>query len=144
MRSRVLWCLWVTDSLLWLCSRDLLLNNNFSSFISALCSTVPILMLISMSGMNSKSDLDIFKLFWKEEEMLHTCPRPNYLRPAAGIKFKMSSFCAYYFTISQFKHLCYLCSIVNKIFMWFESLLVFILSPPPKKKTGFEKESAIS
>ncbi len=55
MRSRVWWCLCVTDSLLWLCARDLQLNNSFSSFISALCSTVPILMLTSDSGMNSKS-----------------------------------------------------------------------------------------
>ncbi len=31
------------------------LNNSVQSFISALCSTVPILMLTSMSGMNSES-----------------------------------------------------------------------------------------
>ncbi len=55
MRARVWWCLCVTDSLLWLCARDLQLNNSFSSFISALCSTVPILMLTSDSGMNSIS-----------------------------------------------------------------------------------------
>ncbi len=62
---------------------------------------------------------DVFKLFWKEEEMLHHgkhAPVPAILRPAAGIKFEMSSFCAYNCTISQFKHfLLYLCSIVNKI-----------------------------
>ncbi len=41
---------------------------------------------------------------------------PTILRPVAGIKFEMSSFCAYNCTISLFKHLlCYLCSIVNKI-----------------------------
>ncbi len=42
-------------------------------------------------------------------------PVPTILRPVAGIKFEMSSFCAYNCKISQFKHLCYLCSIVNKI-----------------------------
>ncbi len=43
-------------------------------------------------------------------------PVPTILRPVAGIKFEMSSFCAYNFKTSQFKHLlCYLCSIVNKI-----------------------------
>ncbi len=43
-------------------------------------------------------------------------PVPTILRPVAGIKFEMSSFCAYTYTISQFKHLLrYLCSIVNKI-----------------------------
>ncbi len=54
-----------------------------------------------------------------------TMPRPNYLRPVAGIKFEMSSFSAY---ISQFKHFVfYLCSILNKYrLVWFESLLVFI------------------
>ncbi len=39
---------------------------------------------------------DIFKLFWKEEEMLHHgkhAPVPIILRPVAGIKFEMSSFC---------------------------------------------------
>ncbi len=40
----------------------------------------------------------------------------TFLRPVAGLKFEMSSFCAYNCKISQFKHLlCYLCSIVNKI-----------------------------
>ncbi len=40
----------------------------------------------------------------------------NILRPVAGIKFEMSSFCAYNCKISQFKHLlCYLTFIVNKI-----------------------------
>ncbi len=29
MRSRVWWCLCVTDSLQWLCARDLILNNSF-------------------------------------------------------------------------------------------------------------------
>ncbi len=39
-----------------------------------------------------------------------------YYRPVTGIKFEMSSLCAYNFKISQFKHLlCYLCYIVNKI-----------------------------
>ncbi len=117
-------------------------------------------MLTSMSGMNSKSDLDVpdvFKLFWKEE-MLHRgkqAPDPTIVRPVAGIQFELSSFCAYNFTISQFKHLCYLCSIVNKILMWFESLLVFISPSPPKKtrpdisgiwvvkKTGFEKKKVL-
>ncbi len=51
--------------------------------------------------------------------MLHHgkhAPVPTILRPVAGIKFEMSSFCALNFTISQSKHLlCYLCSIVNKI-----------------------------
>ncbi len=40
---------------------------------------------------------NVFKLFWKEEEMLHHgkhVPVPNILRPAAGIKFEMRSFCA--------------------------------------------------
>ncbi len=40
---------------------------------------------------------DVFKLFWKEEEMLHHgkhAPVPTILRPVAGIKFEMSSFCA--------------------------------------------------
>ncbi len=35
-----------------------------------------------------------FKLFWKEEEMLHHgkhAPVPTILRPVAGIKFEMSS-----------------------------------------------------
>ncbi len=37
------------------------------------------------------------QLFWKEEEMLHHdkhAPIPTILRPVAGIKFEMSSFCA--------------------------------------------------
>ncbi len=34
------------------------------------------------------------RLFWKEEEMLHHAPIPTILRPVAGIKFEMSSFCA--------------------------------------------------
>ncbi len=37
------------------------------------------------------------RLFWKEEEMLHRgkhAPIPTILRPVAGIKFEMSSFCA--------------------------------------------------
>ncbi len=37
------------------------------------------------------------KVFWKEEEMLHHgkhAPAPTILRPLAGIKFEMSSFCA--------------------------------------------------
>ncbi len=43
-------------------------------------------------------------------------PFATILRPVAGIKFEMSSFYAYNFTISKFKHLlCYICSIVNKI-----------------------------
>ncbi len=43
-------------------------------------------------------------------------PVPTLLRPVAGIKLEMSSFCAYNFKMSQLKHLlCYLCSIVNKI-----------------------------
>ncbi len=43
-------------------------------------------------------------------------PVPTILRPVAGITFEMSSFCAYNFKISQFKHLlCYPCTIVNKI-----------------------------
>ncbi len=43
-------------------------------------------------------------------------PVPSILRPVAGIKFEMSSFCAYNCKMSHFKHLlCYLCSIVNKI-----------------------------
>ncbi len=61
---------------------------------------------------------DVFKMFWKEEEMLHHVPDipiPTILRPVASIKFETSSFCAYNFTISQIKHVCYLCSIVNKI-----------------------------
>ncbi len=36
---------------------------------------------------------DVFKLFWKEEEMLHHgkhAPIPTILRPVAGIKFEMS------------------------------------------------------
>ncbi len=40
---------------------------------------------------------DVFKLFWKEEEMLHHgkhAPVPTIFRPVAGIKFEMSSFCA--------------------------------------------------
>ncbi len=40
---------------------------------------------------------DVFKLFWKEEKMLHHgkhAPVPTILRPVAGIKFEMSSFCA--------------------------------------------------
>ncbi len=40
---------------------------------------------------------------------------PTNLRPVADIKFEMSSFCAYNLKMSQFKLLCYLCSIVNKI-----------------------------
>ncbi len=55
----------------------------------------------------------------KEEEMLHHgkhAPVPTILKPVAGIRFEMSSFCAYNCKISQFKHsLCYLCYIVNKI-----------------------------
>ncbi len=51
--------------------------------------------------------------------MLHNgkhAPVPTILRPVAGIKFEMSSFCAQNCKISQFKHLlCHLCSIVNKI-----------------------------
>ncbi len=43
-------------------------------------------------------------------------PVPTILRPVAGIKFEMSSFCAKQIKISQFKHLCYPCSIMNKIF----------------------------
>ncbi len=47
---------------------------------------------------NSKSRCpDVFNLFWKEEEMLHHgkhAPVPTILRPVAGIKFEMSSFCA--------------------------------------------------
>ncbi len=42
-------------------------------------------------------NLDLFKLFWKEEEMLHHgkhAPVPTILRPVAGITFEMSSFCA--------------------------------------------------
>ncbi len=40
---------------------------------------------------------DVFKLFWKEEQILHHGkhdPVPTILRPIAGIKFQMSSFCA--------------------------------------------------
>ncbi len=44
----------------------------------------------------------------------HT-PVPTILRPVAGITFEMSSFCALNCKVSQFKHLLYLCSIVNKI-----------------------------
>ncbi len=57
----------------------------------------------------------------KEEEVpwwLHHgkhVPVPTILRPEAGIIFEMSSFCAYHLKFSQFKQLCYLCSIVNKI-----------------------------
>ncbi len=39
---------------------------------------------------------NIFQLFWKEREMLHYgkhAPVPTILRPVAGIKFEMSSFC---------------------------------------------------
>ncbi len=50
---------------------------------------------------NSRNSLprcpDVLKLFWKEEEMLHHgkhAPVPTILRPVAGIKFEMSSFCA--------------------------------------------------
>ncbi len=46
-------------------------------------------------------------------------PVPTILRPVAGIKFEMSSFCTYNCKISQFKHLlCYLCFIVNKILLF--------------------------
>ncbi len=48
-------------------------------------------------GPNSTLELQklitIFKLFWKEEEMLHHgkhAPIPVILRPVAGIKFEMS------------------------------------------------------
>ncbi len=50
--------------------------------------------------------------------MLHHgkhAPVPTILRPVVGIKFEMSSVCAYNCKISQFEHLCYPCSIVNKI-----------------------------
>ncbi len=48
--------------------------------------------------------------------MVNMPPVPTMLRPVAGIKFEMNSFCAYICKISQLKHLlCYLCSIVNKI-----------------------------
>ncbi len=43
----------------------------------------------------------VFKLFGKEEEMLQHgkhAPVPTILRPVAGIKFEMSSFCALNFT----------------------------------------------
>ncbi len=63
---------------------------------------------------------DVFKLFWKEVELHHGkhAPVPTILRPVVGIKFEISSFCAYNLENSQFKHLlCYLCSIVNKIFI---------------------------
>ncbi len=58
------------------------------------------------------------------------CPVPTFLRPVAGIKFKMSLFSGWKCKISLFKHLlCSLCSIVNKHWlMWFESLLVLILN----------------
>ncbi len=56
-------------------------------------------------------------------------PVPTILRPVAGIKFEMSSFCAYNCKISQFKH-CYVLYVLLWIkywLVWFEILLVFIL-----------------
>ncbi len=48
--------------------------------------------------------------------MVNMPPSPTILRPIVGIKFEMSSFCAYNCKMYQFKHLlCYLCSILNKI-----------------------------
>ncbi len=73
-----------------------------------------------------------FKLFWKEEEMLHHgkhAPVPTILRPVAGIKFEMSSFCAY----NKKKiclNICYVLYVLLCIKYWlmlFENLLVFIL-----------------
>ncbi len=43
---------------------------------------------------------DVFKLFWKEEEMLlhgKHAPIPTILTSVAGIKYEMNSFCAYSF-----------------------------------------------
>ncbi len=74
---------------------------------------------------------DIFKLFWKEEEMLHHgkhAPVPTILRPVAGIKFEMSSFCAYNCKISQlYIYVIYVLLRIKYWLMWFESLSVFIL-----------------
>ncbi len=56
------------------------------------------------------SQLNLFKI-----SCFYT-PLLPFLKPVAGIKFEMSSLCAYNFFISQFKHfLCYLCSIVNNM-----------------------------
>ncbi len=54
---------------------------------------------------------------------------PTILRPVAGIKFEIGSFCASNFNMSQFKHVCYLCSIVNKILthVIFKIFIVLIL-----------------
>ncbi len=46
-------------------------------------------------------------VFWIEEQMLHHGKHalvPTILRPVAGIRFEMSSFCAYNCNISQVKH----------------------------------------
>ncbi len=63
--------------------------------------------------------------------MLHHgnhAPVPTILKPVAGIKFEMSSFCAKKLRFLSL-NICYvLCSIVNKILAHvIESLLVFIL-----------------
>ncbi len=73
-----------------------------------------------------------FKLFWKEEEMQHHgkhAPIPTIVRPVAGIKFEIRSFCA---KIVKFLSLniCYVIYVLLWIkywLKWFESLLVLIL-----------------
>ncbi len=66
---------------------------------------------------------------FEKEEMLHNskhAPVPTILRPVAGIKIEMSSFCAYNWKISQFKHLCYLFSIVNNILDFLKDASMFM------------------
>ncbi len=66
--------------------------------------------------------------------MLHHgkhAPVPTILRTVEGIKFEMSSFCAYNFKISQFKHLlCYIlhnCGIHYIHLYYIEKKEVFLL-----------------
>ncbi len=53
-------------------------------------------------------------LKWRGDYTMVNMP-PSQLFWVAGIKFEMSSFCAYHSKMYLFKHLCYLCSIMNII-----------------------------
>ncbi len=54
-------------------------------------------------------------LKWRGDYTMVNNMPPSQLFWVAGIKFEMSSFCAYHSKMYLFKHLCYLCSIMNII-----------------------------
>ncbi len=75
---------------------------------------------------------DVFKLFWKEEEMLphgKHAPVPIILRPVAGKNLKGAHFVdkMYKFLSLNICYVIYVLLWIKCWLMWFEILLVFIL-----------------